>query len=106
MTTINDQKYIERVLKGDKNAFANLVNKYKNMVFGLAFKMIKNREEAEEISQDSFIKAYKSLPKFKGESKFSTWLYKNNSQRKELPIWKLSSYQRYPLPLSMLNVFL
>ena len=46
------------------------------MVFTLALKMLKSREEAEEVSQDTFIKAYKNLSKFKGESKFSTWLYK------------------------------
>jgi len=45
-------------------------------VFSLVFKMTKNREEAEEISQDTFIKAYKNISKFKGESKFSTWLYR------------------------------
>ena len=76
MTTINDQTYIEKVLKGDTNAFAFLVEKYKVMVFSLAMKMLKSREEAEEISQDTFIKAYKNLSKFKGDSKFSTWLYK------------------------------
>lgn len=76
MTTNNDQTYIDKVLKGDANAFSTLVDRYKNMVFTLALKMVKNREEAEEISQDTFIKAYKNLNKFKGESKFSTWLYK------------------------------
>ncbi|TDQ29866.1 RNA polymerase sigma factor [Tenacibaculum caenipelagi] len=76
MTIINDQTYIDKILKGDTNAYAFLVEKYKTMVFTLALKMVKSREEAEEISQDTFIKAYKSLSKFKGESKFSTWLYK------------------------------
>ena len=76
MTTKNDQTYIDKVLKGDANAFSILIERYKNMVFTLALKMVKNREEAEEISQDTFIKAYKNLNKFKGESKFSTWLYK------------------------------
>ncbi|WP_275316357.1 RNA polymerase sigma factor [Tenacibaculum bernardetii] len=76
MTTKNDQTYIDKVLKGDANAFSTLVDRYKNMVFTLALKMVKNREEAEEISQDTFIKAYKNLNKFKGDSKFSTWLYK------------------------------
>lgn len=46
------------------------------MVYTLAFKMVQNKEEAEEISQDAFIKGFKSLDKFKGESKFSTWIYK------------------------------
>ena len=76
MTNNNDQLYITKVINGDANAFAYLVDAYKNMVFSLAFKMTKNREEAEEISQDSFIKAYKNLKNFKGDSKFSTWLYR------------------------------
>ncbi|MHB0754096.1 RNA polymerase sigma factor [Polaribacter sp. M15] len=76
MTHNNDQHYIAKVINGDTNAFAYLVDNYKNMVFGLAFKMTKNKEEAEEICQDTFIKAYKNLSKFKGDSKFSTWLYR------------------------------
>ncbi|WP_339883166.1 sigma-70 family RNA polymerase sigma factor [Polaribacter vadi] len=76
MTSKTDQIYITKVINGDTNAFASLVNTYKNMVFSLVFKMTKNREEAEEISQDTFIKAYKNLSKFKGDSKFSTWLYR------------------------------
>ena len=76
MTTTNDQLYIEKVINGDVNAFAYLVDAYKNMVFSLAFKMTKNREEAEEISQDTFIKAFKNIKEFKGDSKFSTWLYR------------------------------
>lgn len=76
MTNIDDQYYISLVIGGDRNAFAALVDHYKDMVFTLALKMVKNREEAEEVAQDTFIKVYKSLGKFKGESKFSTWLYK------------------------------
>ena len=76
MTIINDQIYIDKILSGDANAYAFLVERYKTMVFTLALKMVKSREEAEEVSQDTFIKAYKNLNKFKGESKFSTWLYK------------------------------
>lgn len=76
MTKLTDENYIEKTLKGDSNAFAFLIDKYKDMVFTLAIKMIKSREEAEEVSQDAFLKAYKYLPNFKGDSKFSTWLYK------------------------------
>ena len=53
-----------------------LVDRYKDFIYTLALRMLKNREEAEEVSQDTFIKMYKSLSKFKGDSKFSTWLYK------------------------------
>jgi len=74
--TTNDQVYINKILNGDTNAFTVLVNRYKDLVYTLSFRMMKNREEAEEVAQDTFIKVYKSLTKFKGDSKFSTWIYK------------------------------
>lgn len=101
MNKINDQHYINLVLSGDTNAFAALVDRYKVLVFTLAFKMVKNREEAEEISQDTFIKAYKYLPKFKGDSKFSTWIYrvtyntcldKLKAFKREQPVVTIDSY--------------
>ena len=76
MTYIDDQHHINLVINGDINAFAALVDRYKDMVFTLALKMLKSREDAEEVSQDTFIKVYKSLAMYRGESKFSTWLYK------------------------------
>ncbi len=76
MTTNNDQIIIDKILEGDTNAFSVLVDRYKDLVFTLALRMVKNREEAEEVSQDTFIKVYKSLNKFKGNSKFSTWIYR------------------------------
>jgi len=76
MDKLNDQYYINLIIGGDTHAFAVLVDRYKNFVFTLSLKMLQNRQEAEEVSQDAFIKVYKSLHKFKSESKFSTWLYK------------------------------
>lgn len=76
MTPHNDNHYIKKTLGGAVNSFGILVEKYQDMVYGLAYKMLKNREEAEEVSQDTFIKAYKSLSRFNGDSKFSTWLYR------------------------------
>lgn len=76
MSTIPDQHYIDRILQGETNLFAVLVDRYKDMIFTLSLKMVKNREEAEEAAQDTFIKVYNSLSKFKGDSKFSTWIYK------------------------------
>jgi len=75
MNTNTDQIYIDKVLQGETNAFAYLVNRYKNMVFTLALNIVKSREDAEEIGQDSFLKAFQQLHTFKGNSKFSTWLY-------------------------------
>nr|WP_321233621.1 sigma-70 family RNA polymerase sigma factor [uncultured Psychroserpens sp.] len=76
MTTNNDQILINQIIDGDTNAFSVLVDTYKDLVFTLALRMMKNREEAEEVAQDTFIKTYKSLNKFKGDSKFSTWIYR------------------------------
>ncbi|WP_299213903.1 RNA polymerase sigma factor [uncultured Aquimarina sp.] len=70
-----DQYYIKQVLKGEVNAFSSLVERYQSLVYTIVFRMIRNKEEAEEIAQDTFIKAYKSLSKYRGEAKFSTWLY-------------------------------
>ncbi|MEO9891713.1 sigma-70 family RNA polymerase sigma factor [Aurantibacter sp.] len=76
MSIQTDQFYVDKILKGDTKAFAVLVNRYRNMVFSLTMQVLKNREEAEEISQDTFVKIYKHLNKFKGDSKFSTWVYR------------------------------
>src|SRR5690554_4890402 len=72
----DDIYFIEKVLSGESNYFSNLVEKYKDIVFSIAIKILKNREDAEEMAQESFIKAYKSLQTFKGNAKFSTWLYR------------------------------
>jgi RNA polymerase sigma-70 factor (ECF subfamily) len=72
----NDSWYVERVLKGDTQYFSYFVEKYKDIVFSIAMKVLRNREDAEEMAQESFIKAFKSLHTFKGEAKFSTWLYR------------------------------
>jgi RNA polymerase sigma-70 factor (ECF subfamily) len=76
MTTNQDQIIIQQILEGDTKAFAVLVDRYKDLVFTLAIQMLKNREEAEEVSQDTFIKVFKKLKNFKGDSKCSTWIYR------------------------------
>jgi len=74
-TGLNDNELISQVLSGDQQAYAGLVDRYQNYVFTLALRFTKNREDAEEVSQDIFIKAYRALSDFRGASKFSTWLY-------------------------------
>ena len=74
-TGLNDNELISKVLSGDQQAYAGLVNRYQNYVFTLALRFTKNREDAEEVSQDIFVKAYRALADFRGASKFSTWLY-------------------------------
>ena len=76
MKHFKDIEYINLILNGDTHAFEQLVDNYKDIVFTLALRMLKNREEAEELCQDTFMKVFKSLSKFKQQSKFSTWLYR------------------------------
>lgn len=70
-----DIALINAVLAGNTNEYAVLVKRHQKFVFTLALRFAKNREDAEEIAQDCFIKAYKALGTFKQTSKFSTWLY-------------------------------
>lgn len=74
--TTNDDQIINAIKNGDTNAYSKLVDRYKDLVFTLAIRMLKNREEAEEVAQDTFIKVFKSLDNFQGDSKFSTWIYR------------------------------
>jgi RNA polymerase sigma-70 factor (ECF subfamily) len=71
----SDIELISKVLEGDKQAYAQLIKRHQRFVFTLALRFSKSREDAEEISQDCFIKAYRALHTFKQTSKFSTWLY-------------------------------
>ena len=74
-TGLNDREIIGRVLRGETQLYAELVNRYQNFVFTITLRYASHREDAEEIAQDVFVKAYRSLADFRGESKFSTWLY-------------------------------
>ena len=71
-----ESKYIRNIIEGDVSKFSYFVENYKNMAFSIAFRIINNTEDAEETVQDSFVKAFKSLHKFRKDSKFSTWFYK------------------------------
>lgn len=66
---------IARVLNGDHQSYSVLVQRYQSFVFTISLRYVKTREDAEEVAQDVFVKAYRSLADFKGTAKFSTWLY-------------------------------
>ena len=73
---MTDQQIIQQILSGNINTFEMLVRKYQQMVFRTAMGFVHSKEDAEDISQDVFLKAYSSLQQFKGEAEFSTWLYR------------------------------
>lgn len=70
-----DIHLIQQVLKGDQAAFRTLVERYQSYVFTITYRILKNREQAEEAAQDVFIKVYRMLGSYQQKSKFSTWLY-------------------------------
>ncbi len=73
----NDDKTLARLAgKGDQNAFARLVDRYTGMVYAMAYQRVGNREDAEDITQTVFFKAWRALPDFRGDAAFSTWLYR------------------------------
>ena len=74
-TELTDTEIIKRILQGDQAIFATLVQRYQQYVFTLVLRFTDSREDAEEVSQDVFVKAYRSLADFRGDAKFSTWLY-------------------------------
>jgi RNA polymerase sigma factor (sigma-70 family) len=71
-----DDLYLKLVLEGNTSKFSYFIEKYKGMAFSIAFRIVDNREDAEEIVQDAFLKAFRSLEKFRKDSKFSTWFYR------------------------------
>jgi len=72
---LSDTDLIEQTLAGDQSAYADLIKRHQRFVFTLAMRFAKSREDAEEIAQDCFVKAYRSLESFQRQSKFTTWLY-------------------------------
>lgn len=73
---MDEQRLVRLSREGDKQAFSSLVSVYQAKMFGLAFGLTRDREAADDLAQEVFIKAYQSLPKFRGEAGFGTWLYR------------------------------
>jgi RNA polymerase sigma-70 factor (ECF subfamily) len=73
---VTDQQLVARVQKGDSRAFDLLVLKYQHKIFGLISRYVRDADEVQDVAQEAFIKAYKALPNFRGDSAFYTWLYR------------------------------
>ncbi|MET1249521.1 MULTISPECIES: RNA polymerase sigma factor SigW [Sporolactobacillus] len=71
-----EKRLIKKVKKGDQQAFAELVERYKNSVFAICLRMVGNAQEAEDLSQEAFIRAYNHIDQYDHERKFSTWLFR------------------------------
>lgn len=76
MAALEEKVLVQKALEGDVDAFESLVTTHEKSVYNLAFRMVSDREDAMDIVQEVFIKAYHALPSFRGESRFSTWVYR------------------------------
>ena len=73
---VDDRELIERCRAGDDTAFAELVDRYKDLVFGLIYRMVADRGKAEDLAQDVFLKVHRGIPYFRGEARLSTWIFR------------------------------
>jgi RNA polymerase sigma-70 factor (ECF subfamily) len=76
-----EEAWVERAKKGDEEAFRMLVERYREQAFGLALRIVRSPSDAEEVAQDAFVRAWAALPRFRGESRFGTWLHSIVSRR-------------------------
>jgi len=84
---LNEQLLIQAIQNGDVKAFTQMVETYQHLVYNTILSMLQNKEDAEDVAQDVFVQVYESIHQFKGESKFSTWLYR-------IAVTKSLDYQR------------
>ena len=95
MADFDERELIDRCRTGDETAFAELVDRYKNVVYGLVYRMTGDRSQADDLAQEVFLKVYRGLPYFRGEARLSTWIYRivanvcaqaRSRRRPELPL--------------------
>ena len=105
-STLSDDILIQQAQAGRQTAFAALVKRYEQYAFTLALRFVKNREDAHEVAQDAFLRAFRYLPEFRGDAKFTTWFYKIiystalNFLRKQNPDIQSLDDETKPLKLS------
>jgi RNA polymerase sigma-70 factor (ECF subfamily) len=76
MTDFDERALVERCRTGDDTAFGELVDRYKNLVYGLVYRLASDRSMADDLAQDVFLKVHRGLPYFRGEARLSTWMYR------------------------------
>src|SRR6188768_2160105 len=76
MTAVNERDLVNRCRQGDDEAFRELVDGYKNLVFALIARTVADRSRAEDLAQEVFLKVHRGLPYFRGEARLSTWIYR------------------------------
>jgi RNA polymerase sigma-70 factor (ECF subfamily) len=76
MADFDERALIERCRSGDDTAFSELVDRYKNVVYGLIYRMVSDRSQVDDLAQEAFLKVHRGLPYFRGDARLSTWIYR------------------------------
>ena len=92
-----DRLLVDRFRGGDANAFDQLVTRYWDRIYAMVNQLLRNAQDAEEVTQDAFIRAHRGLVNFRGDSAFSTWLYQNRDQPRPEPVLVLVAAQARPI---------
>jgi RNA polymerase sigma-70 factor (ECF subfamily) len=105
-----DQELVRRAQADDERAFGELVNRYEAKVYSLSLRMLRNPEDAEDVLQDTFLRAYRGLKSFQGNSTFSTWIYRiaaNSAlmrlRKKQLPTVSIEDADEREAPLNIVD---
>jgi RNA polymerase sigma-70 factor (ECF subfamily) len=108
LTTLADEELVRRAQEEDDRAFGELVTRYEAKVYSLALKMVRNPEDAEDVLQDTFLRAYRGIKSFKGHSTFSTWIYRITAnsalmrlRKKQLPTVSIEDQDERDAPVNI-----
>jgi RNA polymerase sigma-70 factor, ECF subfamily len=109
-TTATDVELVRRAQQDDERAFGELVTRYESKVYSLAMKMLRNPEDAEDVLQETFLRAYRGIKSFKGNSTFSTWIYRITAnsalmrlRKKQLPQVSIEDSDERETPISIVD---
>ena len=107
---VPDTELVRRAQADDDRAFGELVSRYESKVFSLALKMLRNPEDAEDVLQDTFLRAYRGIKSFHGASTFSTWIYRITAnsalmrlRKKQLPIVSIEDQEEKETPVNVVD---
>lgn len=107
-TPASDEELVQRAQQDDDRAFGNLVERYETKVYSLAMKMLRNPEDAEDVLQDTFLRAYRGIKSFQGNSTFSTWIYRITAnsalmrlRKKQLPTVSIDDADERETPINI-----
>lgn len=110
MVAVTDEELVRRSKEDDERAFGELVSRYESKVYSLALRMVRNPEDAEDVLQDTFLRAYRGIKSFQGASTFSTWIYRITAnsalmrlRKKQLPTVSIEDQDERETPVNIVD---